>query len=81
MAGLPVIASNYEGMGSFVVDQGFGITCDPTSIPEIAASIRNLQADPDLRFRLAKNAKLASTKFNWQIEQEKLLAVYAHLVA
>jgi glycosyltransferase involved in cell wall biosynthesis len=81
MAGLPVIASNYEGMGSFVVDQGFGITCDPTSIPEIADSIRNLQADPDLRNRLAKNAKVASNKFNWQIEQEKLLAVYAHLVA
>jgi glycosyltransferase involved in cell wall biosynthesis len=81
MAGLPVIASNYEGMGTFVVDQGFGITCDPTVIPEIATSIRALQADPDLRIRLAKDAKVASSKFNWQVEQEKLLAVYAHLVA
>ena len=79
MAGLPVIASDYEGMGSFVVDQGFGVTCDPTSITEIAASIRNLQTDPDLRIRLAKNAQAASAKFNWQIEQEKLLAVYSNL--
>jgi glycosyltransferase involved in cell wall biosynthesis len=79
MAGLPVIASNYEGMGNFVVEQGFGITCNPTSIPEIAASIRNLQSDSDLRVRLAKNAQLASTKYNWQIEQEKLLAIYSKL--
>jgi glycosyltransferase involved in cell wall biosynthesis len=79
MAGLPVVASNYKGMGTFVVEQGFGITCNPTSIPEIAASIRNLQSDSDLRVRLAKNAQLASTKYNWQIEQEKLLAIYSKL--
>jgi glycosyltransferase involved in cell wall biosynthesis len=79
MAGLPVIASNYEGMGSFVIENDCGVTCDPTSIPEIAASIRALQANPDLRIRLAKNAELASAKFNWQIEQEKLLAIYSNL--
>jgi glycosyltransferase involved in cell wall biosynthesis len=81
MAGLPVIASNYEGMGTFVVEQGFGITCDPTLIPELVASIETLQDDSGLRTRLAINAKVASSKFNWQVEQEKLLAVYAQLFA
>ena len=81
MAGLPVIASNYEGMGSFVIENDFGITCDPISVPELAAAIKALQEDSELRARLAKKAKVASSKFNWQVEQEKLLAVYTHLVA
>jgi len=81
MAGLPVIASNYEGMGSFVIKNDFGITCDPTSVSGLAASIKSLQVDSELRKRLSSNAKVASSKFNWQVEQEKLLAVYANLVA
>jgi glycosyltransferase involved in cell wall biosynthesis len=79
MAGLPVIASKYEGMGSFVIENDFGITCDPTSVSELADSIKSLQDDSELRSRLAKNAKVASSKFNWQVEQEKLLAVYSKL--
>lgn len=81
MAGLPVIASNYEGMGSFVIENDFGVTCDPTSVSELVASIKSLQDNPEQRTHLANNAKVASSKFNWQVEQEKLLAVYAHLVA
>jgi glycosyltransferase involved in cell wall biosynthesis len=79
MAGLPVIASNYEDMGSFVIENDFGVTCDPTSVSELAASIKSLQDDSKLRTRLANNAKVASSKFNWQVEQEKLLAVYSDL--
>jgi glycosyltransferase involved in cell wall biosynthesis len=81
MAGLPVIASNYEGMGTFVIANDFGITCDPISIPDLTAAIKTLQDSSELLSRLANNAKVSSSKFNWQIEQEKLLAVYAHLVA
>jgi glycosyltransferase involved in cell wall biosynthesis len=81
MAGLTVIASNYEGMGSFVIENDFGITCDPISISELAAAIKALEGNPELRSRFAKNAKVTSHKFNWQVEQEKLLAVYANLVA
>ena len=80
MAGLPDITSNYEGMGSFVIENDFGITCDPISVPELAAAIKTLQGNPEQRTRLANNAKVASSKFNQQVEQEKLLAVYAHLV-
>lgn len=81
MAGLPVIASNYEGMGSFVIENDFGITCDPISISELAAAIKALEGNPELLSRFAKNAKVTSHKFNWQVEQEKLLAIYANLVA
>jgi glycosyltransferase involved in cell wall biosynthesis len=79
MAGLPVIASNYEGMGSFVIENDFGITCDPISISELAAAIKTLEGNPELRSRFAKNAKITSHKFNWQVEQEKLLAIYSKL--
>jgi len=68
-------------MGSFVIENDFGITCDPTSVSELTASIKSLQDDSGLRTHLANNAKVASSKFNWQVEQEKLLGVYAHLVA
>jgi glycosyltransferase involved in cell wall biosynthesis len=79
MAGLPVIASNYEGMGTFVIENDCGITCDPISIPDLTAAIKTLQDSSELRSRLANNAKVASSKFNWQVEQEKLLAIYSKL--
>jgi glycosyltransferase involved in cell wall biosynthesis len=79
MAGLPVIASNYEGMGSFVIENDCGVTCNPTSVSELAASIKTLQDNPEQRTHLANNAKVASSKFNWQVEQEKLLGVYSKL--
>lgn len=38
MAGLPVVASNYPGMGKFVTDNKMGITCDPESAEGISAA-------------------------------------------
>lgn len=38
MAGLPVVASNYPGMGKFVTDNKMGIICDPESAEGISAT-------------------------------------------
>jgi len=77
MAGLPVIASNYPDMGTFVIENRMGITCDPESPESIANSINSLLADTELREKLANGARIARTKFNWENEQKKLLEVYS----
>ena len=80
MAGIPVIASNYPDMGSFVQMNDIGLTCDPESVTEIRDAILKLMNDSELRSKYAKNANVARSKFNWQIEEEKLLAIYRELV-
>lgn len=77
MAGLPVIASNYPDLGTFVTENHMGITCDPESPVSIADAVHVLLADPKLRNELASGAKVARDTFNWQHEQKKLLAIYA----
>jgi glycosyltransferase involved in cell wall biosynthesis len=77
MAGLPVIASNYPDLGTFVTENHMGITCDPESPVSIADAVHVLLADPKLRNELASGAKVARDTFNWQHEQKKLLDIYA----
>jgi len=81
MAGIPVIASDYPDMGTFVKNNGIGLICNPESANEIRSSILKLRDDDDLRNRCAQRSRDARNTFNWQTEQEKLLSLYNELLA
>ena len=80
MAGIPVIASNYPDMGAFVSENNLGLTCNPESVGEIQQAIERLRDDADLRREFATNSNTARQNFNWQKEQEKLLAIYREVL-
>jgi glycosyltransferase involved in cell wall biosynthesis len=79
MAGLPVIASNYPDMGTFVTENNMGITCDSESPESISAAIRVLVGDPAKRKELSIGAQAARLEYNWDREQRKLHEIYAKL--
>ena len=81
MAGLPVIASNYPDMQAFVQKNDLGLTCDPESADEIKASINFMIDNPIQRKQFAEHSKVASKKYNWQVEQQTLLAIYNELLS
>lgn len=81
MAGLPVVASNYPDMGTYVLDNHMGVTCDPESPSDIRRAINELISDPEMRRRCAEGSRAARTTFNWSVESEKLLAIYNELGA
>jgi len=53
MAGIPVVASDFEEMGRVVREEGVGTVCNPDDPQSIAAAVRAIIDDPaaDARFR------------------------------
>jgi glycosyltransferase involved in cell wall biosynthesis len=79
MAGIPLVASDFEEMGRVVREEGVGTVCDPDDPASIAAAVRAIVDDPeaDARFRAA--TRVAITRYNWDHEERKLLALYRRL--
>jgi glycosyltransferase involved in cell wall biosynthesis len=56
-AGLPVVASALSGIPELVIDGSSGLTVPPGDAPAIAAALRRLHEDPELRARLGVAAR------------------------
>ena len=79
-AGLPVIVSDYPFMRRSVQEDGFGVAVDPADVDAIADAIQKILSDPQAAARMAENGRQAVLhKYNWGIEEEKLLALYRSL--
>ena len=80
-AGLPVIASNFEYWQQAFGDIGCITFVDPKNTHEITAAIKNLLLDPDEAKRLGELGRRAVyERYNWSVEQEKLVALYNGLL-
>lgn len=79
-AGLPVIVSDYPFMRRSVQEDGFGVAVDPADVDTIAGAIQQILSDPQAAAQMAENGRQAVLhKYNWGIEEEKLLALYRSL--
>ncbi len=80
-AGLPVIASNFPLWKNIVEGNHCGICVDPMNPDEIAAAIDMLVNNPELAEEMGKNGRMAvEEKYNWGIEERKLLKLYEKLL-
>ena len=79
MAGIPIVASDYEEMGRVVRDEGVGEVCDPDDPADIARAVAAIvdHADAAGRFRAA--TRDASTRYHWGIERQTLIDLYGRL--
>ncbi len=83
-AGVPVVASDFPGLRSIVLDDPdgpLGEVCDPADPAAIAAAIRRIVELPaaaaaDLRRRCLT---AAHERWNWETESARLIALYASL--
>lgn len=76
-AGLPVIASNFPLWASIINEAECGICVDPMDPKEIAEAILYLEKNPDVAERMGrKGLKAVQDKFNWKIEEAKLIEFY-----
>ena len=83
-AGVPVVASDFPGLRSIVVDDPdgpLGEVCDPTDPAAIAAAIlRVIDLTPDEAADLRRRCLIAAhERWNWESESAKLLALYDSL--
>lgn len=80
LAGLPVIASNFEFFKSIVVNGDCGICVDPLNPKEIGDAINFILKNPKDAKRMGENGKrLVLEKYNWSIEEKRLIDFYKEI--
>lgn len=84
-AGRPVVAADWGGPGDLVDDE-CGIRVEPSGraayVAGLAAALRRLAADPDLRARMgAAGRARVERDYRWASIVERIAAIYAELVA
>jgi glycosyltransferase involved in cell wall biosynthesis len=81
-AGLPVVASALSGIPELVVDGASGLTVPPGDAPAIAAALRRLYDDPELRARLGVAArKRVVAEFDVDRNASRLIERFAAVAA
>jgi UDP-glucose:(heptosyl)LPS alpha-1,3-glucosyltransferase len=79
-SGLPILATPVSGVRELIDDarNGFLITREPD---EIAARLRTLAEDPDLRERLGRAARESALSYSWRRMVERHHELYVSLAA
>jgi UDP-glucose:(heptosyl)LPS alpha-1,3-glucosyltransferase len=78
--GLPLLVTRVNGVEDLLVDSenGWFVERDPAAI---AARLRQLRDDPQLRRRLGAAARVASLEYSWERMIERYRELYAELAA
>jgi glycosyltransferase involved in cell wall biosynthesis len=81
-AGIPVIASDFPLWRSIIESNGCGLMVDPLKPDGIAKAIDKLVSAPDMARQMGENgSKAVEERYNWQIEEQKLLAFYETILS
>ncbi|PHR67342.1 MAG: glycosyl transferase [Alcanivorax sp.] len=76
-AGLPVIASDFPLWRSILEDSQCGLCVDPLNPQAIADAVDYLVHHPDEAMKMGVNGQKAVVeKYNWSIEEKKLIELY-----
>ncbi len=80
-AGIPVIASNFPLWKEIVDSNNCGVCVNPNDEKDIAKAIDFLLKNPDKAEEMGKNGqKAVQQKYNWSIEEIKLLKMYHNIL-
>lgn len=78
---LPVIATNAGALPELVADGENGILVEPGDVPAMAAAIKRLLGDEELRRTMGCASRLAAKRrFNWEQAARQTLEVYREVV-
>jgi glycosyltransferase involved in cell wall biosynthesis len=79
--GIPVIAFNAGALPELVDDGKTGILVPPADVPKLAAAIKQLVENKELRCEMGKEArKRVLRKFNWQQAARQIIDVYQEVL-
>lgn len=80
-AGIPVIASNIPLWEKIIKENQCGICVDPFDPKQIIEAIQYLHQNRDIAKQMGENGQVAvKEKFNWSIEEKKLLDFYKQII-
>jgi glycosyltransferase involved in cell wall biosynthesis len=80
-AGIPVIASDFPLWREIIAGNKCGLLVNPLKPAEVAGAIDELAGNPERARRMGQNGRKAvEEKYNWGIEERKLLAFYEDIL-
>ncbi len=79
-AGKPVIASEVGGVPELVLDGETGLLVPPEDPAALAAAMRKLAGDPDLRLRLGGAGRARAETFNWPNIADQYVRIYESIL-
>lgn len=80
-AGIPIIASNFPLWKSIIEENNCGICVNPENPEEISSAIEVILQNEDKALEMGENGrKLIIEKYNWSIEEDKLISFYKNLI-
>ena len=75
--GLPIVGSNFPLWKEIIEGNNCGICVNPSDSTEILSAIKDIMSDPNKILEFGQNGRKAiETKYNWEIEGEKLINLY-----
>jgi len=79
-AGVPVIGSRFPLWEEIIVGNDCGVCVDPLDAEALAAAIDFFVENPERARQMGENGRRAvQEKYNWGVEERKLLALYAEI--
>jgi glycosyltransferase involved in cell wall biosynthesis len=78
-AGVPVVASNFPEIASFVESNKVGLAVDPDKEDEVVRAIEQLLTNAELLEGFVKNCAQAANHYTWENESLKLVRVVENL--
>jgi len=79
-AGLPIIASNFQYWKEIIEDNGCGICINPESVEELQQAIEYIDKNRGEAQEMGKRGfELVAKRFNWSVEEQKLIEFYGEL--
>ena len=79
--GVPVVSTAVGGIPEAVTDGVEGLLVPPRDPNALAATMRRIAEDPDLRLQLAQGARERSSEFDVRRAATRIEAIYAEVVA
>jgi L-malate glycosyltransferase len=79
--GIPVIASNTEGLNEIVLDKETGLLFEPKNVKDLEEKIKLMKNDTDLRNKLITNGLLNVRRYSRERYLNELYAVYNELLS
>ena len=78
MAEVPVVSCDFPEIKRVVAGNDVGVIVDSHDPQSIADGVNRMIEDQELYARVKENTKAAREKYNWDLEKEALLNVYAN---
>ena len=80
-AGKAIVASHLPAIAEVLTNDVNAVLVEPGNAAALAAGIRTLAADADLRLRLGDAARRGVAEYSWNRRAERLEALFAEVLA